>query len=965
MRSGNLHRFLGIVAVLLLPATAHAQEATLSGMVFDSTGGVLPGVAVRAVHEASGNSFEAVTDARGAYRLALRVGSYVVTAELAGFAPATRTVSLLVGQAAIVSFQMSVSSVQEAVDVTGEAPLLNLTQSSLRGNIDPRQMQDIPVQGRNWIDLLMLVPGARGNSLSGDNPTVMGIGRSRQGGDFGLNIDGQQVTSLLTAAGDGQPRYSKDAIAEFEFISSRFDASQGRSSGVQVNAITKSGTNRPSGSFSGYFRDDRFNAADHVAKRVLPYQNQQVSATFGGPVQWDRIHFFTYYEYEREPRTASYTTPYAHFNRDLSVKALQKMAGAKVDAQFSDETRLAVRGNLWRLEDPTVGSGSSTPSSAALRVRRSNQVLASLTHLLGNQAVTEVKVGYAEFFSGWQDQLRNPSALFAGTGPTVTLRGVTAGQGPQSPSWSEQETWSVRNDFTYSFYKRGAHTLKLGAEFLDSTALDTRCIPCEGELDASAAAIPVDVSVLFPDLFDVSTWNLAPLSPVTLRWRQAFGSDFTAEVPRQSFAGWLQEDWTVSPRLTLNLGLRYDLELNAFANDVEILPVLPGNRPDDTNNIGPRFGFTFSLNDRTIFRGGAGKYYASAITSYHAHHVSRTALVTVPNDGRPDFAVNPWNGPKPTYDDVKARFCTTSLEPECLRNDFPTGTAIMYGHDFTMPYSYQSSIGLQRQVGSTMAFEADYVYVGTRGMPRAVLLNLSYDPATGANYPFNDLTRRPYSEWGFMKLFYNGSRSNQHALQTGFTKRFGRGWQASGNYTLSVLRDAGPGPRQRGSGGLPEPVPFPVASDFGGDYVLSAGDQRHRAVFNGIWELGRGFQLSGLYFYGSGERLETRYGVDLRGVGTSAGASCECRLRPDGTIAPRNNFVGDSVHRLDLRIQQRIPLGGRATIDGIFEVFNALNHANFGAYNTNEVAANYGQPAQSNQVAYAPRMLQMGFRFAF
>jgi FkbM family methyltransferase len=231
----------------------------------------------------------------------------------------------------------------------------------------------------------------------------------------------------------------------------------------------------------------------------------------------------------------------------------------------------------------------------------------------------------------------------------------------------------------------------------------------------------------------------------------------------------------------------------------------------------------------------------------------------------------------------------------------------MYGHDFTMPYSYQSSVGFQRQVGDTMAFEADYVYVGTRGMPRAVLINLSYDPATGANYPFNDLSRRPYPEWGFMKMFYNGSRSNQHALQTGFTRRFAGGWQASGNYTLSVMRDAGPGPRQRGSRGLPEPVPFPVAEDFGGDYVLSAGDQRHRAVLNGIWSLGYGFQVSGLYFYGSGERLETRYGVDLRGIGTSASASCECRLRPDGTIAPRNNLVGKPVHRLDLRLQQRIP----------------------------------------------------------
>ena len=128
MRSRRLQRWLAVGAMLALPVLAHAQEATLSGRVSDTTGGALPGVTVRAVHEASGNSFEAVTDARGAYRLAVRVGAYRLTAELAGFAPVTRTVELLVGQQAVVNLQMGVSGVQESVTVTGEAPLFDVTQ---------------------------------------------------------------------------------------------------------------------------------------------------------------------------------------------------------------------------------------------------------------------------------------------------------------------------------------------------------------------------------------------------------------------------------------------------------------------------------------------------------------------------------------------------------------------------------------------------------------------------------------------------------------------------------------------------------------------------------------------------------------------------------------------------------------------------------------------------------------------
>jgi hypothetical protein len=112
------------------------------------------------------------------------------------------------------------------------------------------------------------------------------------------------------------PRYSRDAIAEFEFIANRFDATQGRSMGVQVNAVTKSGTNTPAGTFAGYFRNDRFNAVDYVVGRRLEYSNQQISGTFGGPIRRDRVHFFVNYEYEREPQTSTWTTPYPRFNLD-------------------------------------------------------------------------------------------------------------------------------------------------------------------------------------------------------------------------------------------------------------------------------------------------------------------------------------------------------------------------------------------------------------------------------------------------------------------------------------------------------------------------------------------------------------------------------------------------------------------------------------------------------------------------
>src|SRR5207247_2845198 len=156
-------------------------------------------------------------------------------------------------------------------------------------------------------------------------------------------VDGQDVTINYHSSTDSeQPGYSRDAIAEFEVIANRFDASQGRSAGMLVNAVTKSGTNTFAGTFAGYFRNDAFNAADFVAQRVLPYSNQQLSATFGGPIAKDRVHFFGSYEYEHQPTTYSYNGPYKSFNIDVNFPSRVHKFMGRLDYQFSAATHLSV-----------------------------------------------------------------------------------------------------------------------------------------------------------------------------------------------------------------------------------------------------------------------------------------------------------------------------------------------------------------------------------------------------------------------------------------------------------------------------------------------------------------------------------------------------------------------------------------------------------------------------------------------
>ena len=160
----RLERLLIAGAIVALPMRALAQEAVVTGSVTDTTGGVLPGATVVAVHESTGNKFLAVTDTRGMFRLPVRTGGFKVTAELTGFAPTTKTVELLVGQAAAVDLQLAPAAMQESVTVTADAPFLDRTNSTVGGNVDPRQMQELPLNGRNFVDLTMLAPGSRQNA---------------------------------------------------------------------------------------------------------------------------------------------------------------------------------------------------------------------------------------------------------------------------------------------------------------------------------------------------------------------------------------------------------------------------------------------------------------------------------------------------------------------------------------------------------------------------------------------------------------------------------------------------------------------------------------------------------------------------------------------------------------------------------------------------------------------------------
>ena len=999
MKLGRLLLMFVVGALLLAPSFAHAQDTTVTGTVRDNTGGVLPGVTVTATNEAQGTTFVAVTDEQGLYRIPVRPGVYRITAELSGFSTQARPgIEMLLGRQVTMNLDMAVSGVQETVTVTGEAPLLDTTTSSIGSNIDPRQMQDIPLNGRNWMDLTLLAPGSRSNSSSE-------VPQDRQG-FFQVSVDGQQQT-LTVCCAQNQPRYSRDSIAEFVISTNRFDATQGRTMGMMVSAVTKSGTNTFAGTFAGYFRDDKWNAKDFIQDRVIPYSDRQLSGTFGGPIVRDRIHFFANWEDEREPNTITFNSRFPSFNIDLPGTRKESKGGVKGDFQFNSANRLAFRWNKYDNLIPSSGGGAAVhPSTSAENNRHATQMFGVYTQVLTGTTVNEIRVGVNENFftlepnAGYGANIPShvPTILEGITSgrrlppsvPRINFSGYAIGSATNTPQRTGEKNYQFRDDMTTAFNWRGRHDVKFGGEVILYNMPQSWSNIGTGVYTINAAP-PANIEQLIPVWNDASTWNFNALSPLVRDFTVSIG-DFSYELHRQIFATWLQDDWRMGDKFTANLGVRWDVDRGVHGEWIKVEPWLSGTRPMEFDNIAPRLGFAYQTSDRMVVRGGYGLFFTQLENDalHQSHILTEHMGLTVPNDGRADFASNPFNGPWPTYEQVQARTCDS---PQQAANFAAwqargfTGTAPCLQRSVTIEipvgphdtsYSHMGSIGVQRQVGALMSVESNVVYTGGRKEERRFNANLAYNPATGANFPFTDKTRQPFPQWGVVLAESMDGRSNYYGWENSFTKRFSNRWQANATYSMSWFYDDG------GIGGpspwnltldpsadvwtVLNPVGFDLAPDLRADYTLAPEDQRHRATLNGIWEIGAGFQVSGLYFFGSGPRFGTSWGGDLRNVGAGGtGRLTTPAFQATGgpAVWPRADIVGSAIHRLDMRLTKRQRLFGSATIDGIFEVFNLLNHENYGSYTTQRSNAAYGNPSFNANVAFQPRIMQLGFRLAF
>jgi hypothetical protein len=939
-----------LAAALLLitfgVGTLSAQDATVAGTVLDASKAVLPGVTVTATGLDTGRQFLAITTDRGEYRLTgVQPGRYKIQAELTGFGiAAVPELELLVGQNARVDFTLTVANLTENVTVTGQTPLVDTRSASVNGNVDRRQMEELPIAGRNWLELSMMVKGVTANSVS-QRPGVNTDAR------FQLNMDGQQITqTLCCSAGFGNPGLSRESIAEYQIVTNMFDVTMGRSAGLQVQAISRSGTNNLDGSFYGYFRDDRFNAKDFIANRVLPYSNQQVGGTVGGPVIRDRLQYFLSYEYEREPSTTLVAPP-ALTPQTLPLSTLQDVHNvlARGDYQWNNNNHLTVRGIYYRrFNDLAIGS-QTYPNNGAVREKDSHVATLNWSRVISSTLLQEIKV--SNYHYRWVDTPLDEPTL-ART-PEYRFPGLVVG-----PPWNQPQEYntditpSIRGDITWH---KGSHDLKIGGEFLRMS--DYGWWPARSRGQFFFSSLPPDIGRRIPldSWLEPSRWDLSGLDPLVLRFDQNYarGDDWNVLVPRPTWALWIGDTWAINSRLTLTLGARYDLAWGdtATTDQVTETQVIINNglfsqdvgfkNVRDVNNVAPRVGFTWKPAERNDFviRGGSGIFYGQVTNlGNNQQWSSKIFTNSYVNDRRPGFLQDPTRGV--SGDDIEAG-----------RVPLPPQSPIPISEDFIWPYTWQSMLGFQKQLNDVTAFDADVVHYKGYNEDSQRDANLFFDAATGFNRHPNQFGR-PNPAYGPIIIRESKGRSDYLGLATSFTRRYRDNWQAGLTYTLMFYKNdtcAG----SSGYGCVPN-----NSFNLDADWARSNDFQRHTLRANAIYHLPWDISAAGSFFAGSGNYFNVTSGVNPYG-GT------DTRVRRDLSIIPRNSFKGEPLYKLDLRFSKEVRLVGDVRLTGIAEVFNVFNQRNFGSYNTLETSPSFGRPTQNLENAYLPRIWQLAFRLGF
>lgn len=918
-----------ITMILILSgAAAYAQDtitfASVSGRVTDPSGSVVQGAQVSARHGDTNRTSAALTDREGRFRLPyLKVGAYEVTVYHPGFAPAVRPVTLTVGSAFELAVALTVAGGQSNVTVDAEAAVIETARTQIAGTVSQSEVRSVPLNGRNFLDLALLVPGVSptntaSNQLFAETSAVPGqgisVGSQR---NFSNNFIVDGLSANDDAAGLSGIFYGLDVVHEFQVVTSGGQAELGRALGGYINVVTKSGSNTVHADLYGYFRNQRFNAANPLSNTKLPSTQAQYGASLGGPVKQDHTFYFVNFEQRSLNQSGLITiapASVAAINARLSAAGYmgaQISTGlypnpvhntnflGKVDHQFSGKDQFTVRYSLYDVHsNNSRGAGALNAVTASAGLDNTDQTVAvSNVATLSAHTVNETR---GQFTYSMLNALPTDPI-----GPAVSIAGVASfGTLSGSPTGRQNRLYEIADNLSHQV---GAHALRTGVDFLYNDCTITYPRSVHGAYTFSSLAN-----------FLTGTYNNSGFT-------QTFGNAVVSQTnPNAGF--YAQDEWKVSSRVTLNLGMRYDLQfLKSIATD--------------TNNFSPRAGFAWSPFEsrRTVVRGGFGLFYdrvplralANALLS------GGNTTTTGPNS-QVSLSLSPTQTGAPVFPNI-----LTSPPVGVLAN-FSTMNPGMQN-----AFSQQGSLEIEHQLGARGTLSAGYQHLRGLHLIIAVNQNVPTCVASGANNGC-----RPNPTLANNSQYSSLADSHYDGLHVSFVQRPMRWANYRVSYTWSRSMD--------NVGEFFFSTPIDNANIWR-DYGRSDDDQRHRLVFDGAVH-SHGFQLSGMLQYYSALPLNTTAGA------TTIQATA-ARPIVNGDFIGRNVGTGNDFFSLSTRISRTFALSERWRLETMAESFNALNHRNnltrSGVFGTGAYPLAPSSTFDQVTAVNDPRSVQLAMRLRF
>jgi Carboxypeptidase regulatory-like domain/TonB dependent receptor len=958
-------------------AVAEAQQGStaIRGRITDESQAILPGVAVTVTHAESGMVRETISGPDGTFLVpGIVPGPYRIAAELQGFSRVIQeNLVVRVGTTLQVDLTMKVGTVEENLTVTAEAPQVDLTSAQVGANVSTGEIANLPNGNGNFTGLIAILPGVVYNRASdgqSDNVTING----QPGTGVVYQLDGGSNNDDLRGGSAGaQTRPALEAIQEFQVVTNQFDAEYGAALSGVVNAVTKQGTNAYHGSAVGYFTNAAMTSLDILAEQANrdkpDTQNMRYGATIGGPIVRDKLHYFVSYEKQDrdEGRSYSYTTrPDKSFSTVQSTR-MQNLMG-RVDHQLNAANTYSVR-FLWD-HQPTINQPLGNPTEATLSQDKDNDwtLVGSYNRVIGPTKLYNVRAAIVHEKPVRGQQLYQETGDWTLAPPSLVFQSFTDQADINRADYRLMDSYQLDNTFTWFISgARGSHDIKFGEQYT------------YGEHFEEFQRFMNGAFRFFSD----RPFNAAdPFSyPERLEIRVPGKGEWLSRT--HSLGLFVQDKWQVSTKLTLNLGLRYDIHWSPLSWPDNPLFEDPDAYPLDMNNVAPRIGFAYSFNNSSVVRGGWGlffeKQYVDRFNIYQQNPVYASSFQALfptdnvdpgPNAGR--FPTHPLlvNGP------VLNRAAIDALYPpgSTVRN---TGEVWMDNPDRHLPYARQASIGYERMLHRTLSVSADYTHMSNRSLPVRYNLNPGIKPNTGRTTPVvrtdllglaDQLAISPFLTNVYTR--YNMAETEYDGLSVQLEKRMSNRWAGRVGYTIGYGRG-------NVDGGPTSVNNFQVLDDFNLDLNEgpSSSDRRHVVNLSGQVEVPRvpGLIFSGVLRLGSGTPFtihNSNIDADRNGVlidpvapGTYSGNGQNAiTVENDGG---RNGAYGTGYTNFDMRLGYRVRrLGQGRSLDVFFEAFNLTNAPNF-ANPTGDMRSGSFLVPDALQGGGFPRQYQVGARFAF